>query len=261
VKAISRQDARVVVVGVGGLGSPAAIVLARGGVGTLVLCDDDEVAATNLHRQILFDASDVGRSKTVAAAERLRSWTPHPPSDTLRIETGAGRFLPENAAEILLGADLVVEGSDNFPTKFLVADACALAGVPVVHAGAVRWHGTALAVAAGGAPCYRCLFEDLPGPDDAAPNCAEAGVIGPMVGVVAALQADLALALLDGARDVAGVFVSFDGKTGDLRRRRISARPGCALCSRGDEAGDPRPVTRIERSRYLPTEPPSCSAD
>lgn len=256
-----RDGKRVVVVGVGGLGSPAAIVLARAGVGTLVLCDDDEVAATNLHRQILFDASDVGRSKTVAAAERLRTWAPAGNRDTLCIETGAGRFLPETAAEILRGADLVVEGSDNFATKFLVADACGLAGVPVVHAGAVRWHGTALAVAAGGAPCYRCLFEDLPGPDDDAPNCAEAGVIGPMVGVVAALQADLALALLDGVRDVAGVLVSFDGKTGDLRRRRISARPGCALCGRGDAAGDTRRVTSIERSRYLPPEPHSCSAD
>ena len=245
-----RQKARVVVVGVGGLGSPAAIVLARAGVGTLVLCDDDEVAATNLHRQILFDAADVGQSKTAAAAHRLASWS----EGGVTIEIGPGRFLPENATEVLRStrADLVIEGSDNFATKFLVADACALAQVPVVHAGAVRWHGTALAVAAHGQPCYRCLFEDLPRAGEEAPSCAEAGVIGPMVGVVAALQADLALALLDG-RDVAGTLVSFDGKTGERRRRRIAARPGCALCGSGDASR----VISIERSRY--TAPP-CSA-
>ena len=266
----ARASKRVVVVGVGGLGSPAAIVLSRAGVGTLVLCDDDEVAASNLHRQILFDLADVGRSKTEAAAERLAGWAAPPSSGgaALRIETGAGRFLPENAAAVLRGADLVVEGSDNFATKFLVADACVLAGVAVVHAGAVRWHGTALAVAAHGQPCYRCVFEDLPGADDEAPNCAEAGVIGPMVGVVAALQADLALALLEGgaggrAGDAAGTLVSFDGKTGELRRRCIAARAGCALCGRGAVAGDSPRVTSIERSRYLrsPSTRLSRSAD
>jgi molybdopterin/thiamine biosynthesis adenylyltransferase len=144
--------------------------------------------------------------------------------------------------------DLVLEGSDNFATKFLAADACHLAGVPVVHAAAVRWVGTALAVGARGRPCYRCLFEDvLDGVD--APNCAEAGVMGPVVGVVAAAQVDLALGLL-GGDDVAGELVTFDGRTDVLRRRTIPARSRCPLCSAA-----PR-IRRIEAETYLA---PSCA--
>jgi molybdopterin/thiamine biosynthesis adenylyltransferase len=151
--------------------------------------------------------------------------------------------LPNNAVDLVRAYDVVLEGSDNFATKFLAADACAIAQVPIVHAAAVRWHGTALAVGSQGRPCYRCLFEDLPEGD--APNCAEAGVVGPMVGVVAAVQADLALALLDG-RDVAGTLVTYDGKSDALRRRRVRPRKGCALC-------DARRIQRIEEGRYALT--------
>lgn len=145
--------------------------------------------------------------------------------------------------------DVVLEGSDNFATKFLAADACAIAGVPVVHASAVRWIGTALAIGAHGRPCYRCLFEDVPVGADA-PNCAEAGVMGPVVGVVAAAQVDLALALLAG-REVAGQLVTFDGRTGVLRRRTIPARADCPLC------GDAPRIRRIEPETYA--EAPPCA--
>jgi molybdopterin/thiamine biosynthesis adenylyltransferase len=154
--------------------------------------------------------------------------------------------------------DVVLEGSDNFATKFLAADACALAGVPVVHASAVRWIGTALAVGARGGPCYRCLFEDLPG--EGAANCAEAGVMGPVVGVVAAAQADLALALLDAADEAArrvapaGQLVTFDGRTGELRRRAIAPRADCPLC--GAEVPPMSRIRSIDAQAYAA---PACA--
>ena len=203
----------------GGLGCPCSLVLARAGVGVLRLSDDDVVEASNLHRQILFDESSVGKPKLDEAERVLSDWT--------RVEVGA-RFLPTTARELVDGCDLVVEGADNFPTKFLVADTCMQAGVPVVHAAAVRMHGTVLAVGPRGAPCYRCVFEEVPsGP---APDCSSAGVLGPMVGVVGALQADLALAMLDG-RDMSGTLVTYDASADALRRRRVAARSSCLLCS------------------------------
>jgi molybdopterin/thiamine biosynthesis adenylyltransferase len=218
-----RRDARVLVVGVGGLGCPALLALVHAGVRRLALCDDDVVDRTNLHRQILFADADVGEPKLHAAARALRRITPD-----VGVVLHETRMLPGNAVDLAREADMVLEGSDNFATKFLAADACALAGVPVVHASAVRWVGTAMAVGATGQPCYRCVFEDVL-PDGDAPNCAEAGVMGPMVGVVAAAQVDLALALLDG-RPAAGTLVTFDGRTGALRRRTVPRRQGCPLC-------------------------------
>lgn len=215
------STARVLVVGMGGLGAPCALALATAGVGALRLCDDDVVEVTNLHRQILFDASSVGKPKLDEAKRALESLS------GAQVELAKTRFLPARAAELLEGCDVVVEGADNFPTKFLVADACALARVPVVHAAAVGMHGTVLAVGAGGAPCYRCVFEDLP--PGGAPSCDGAGVLGPVVGVVGALQADLALAFLDG-RNPAGTFASYDARRDALRRTTLHARANCALC-------------------------------
>ncbi|MBX3201321.1 MAG: HesA/MoeB/ThiF family protein [Labilithrix sp.] len=234
----SLSSARVLVVGVGGLGCPAALALARAGVGTLGLADDDEVDVSNLHRQILFDDADVGRPKVPAAAARLRAIAP-----SVELELHATRLLPANAVELVARYDLVVEGSDNFATKFLAADACALAGRPVVHAAAVRWHGTALAVGPRGGPCYRCLFEDVPLED--VPNCAEAGVVGPMVGVVGAAQADLALSALSG-EDVFGELFTFDGKALASRRRRVARRRGCPLCGDGERIQDIEPRRYVE---------------
>lgn len=233
----ARCDARVLVVGAGGLGCPAAMVLARAGVGTIGLADDDAVDVTNLHRQILFGDEDVGVHKVEAAHRALVKIAPQ-----LKIEGFASRLLPHNAVALVAGYDVVLEGSDNFATKFLAADACGIAGVPIVHGAAIRWHGTALAVGGSGLPCYRCLFEDLPEGDG--PNCAEAGVIGPMVGVIGALMADLALGILDG-RDVTGTLVTFDGKTDACRRRKISPRADCTLCSPN------RHISRIDGARYL----------
>lgn len=230
-------SARALVVGVGGLGCPAAMALARAGIAVLGLCDDDLVERTNLHRQILFDDRDVGQPKVEVAARALKSRTPG-----LEVRQHAHRLLPENATNLVRQYDIVLEGSDNFATKFLTADACQLANVPVVHASAVRWIGTAMAVAARGRPCYRCLFEDIP--PGGALNCAAAGVMGPVVGIVAAMQVDLALALLAG-EPVAGEIVTFDGRTDVLRRRSLLPRADCSLCGR------PSRIRRIDPGAYV----------
>jgi molybdopterin/thiamine biosynthesis adenylyltransferase len=231
----------VLLVGAGGLGCPAALTLARAGVGTILIADDDVIEETNLHRQILFDEHDIGAPKAEAAAQAIERLVPG-----ARAQAVGSRILPHNAIQLVQRADVVVEGSDNFATKFLVADACALVQVPVVHAAAVRWHGTVLAVGPRGAPCYRCLFEDIP--FEEAPNCAEAGVVGPLVGILGAIQADLALDLLD-AEPVEGTLVTFDGKTDTLRRRISPAREDCPLCGR-----EPR-IDRIDPDRYVSRDP------
>jgi molybdopterin/thiamine biosynthesis adenylyltransferase len=219
---------RVLLVGVGGLGSPAAIALASSGVGTIGIAEDDEVEVSNLHRQILYGEADVGQSKGVAASRAIAKWAA---PDAVRVVVHGTRLLPDNAVALVSQYDVVVEGSDNFATKFLTADACARAGVAVVHGAAVRWHGTAFAVGPRGRPCYRCLFEDLP--SDHAPNCSEAGILGPVVGVIGAIQADLALGFLSAATGAAspeGTLVTFDGKADILRRRTVQPRLDCALC-------------------------------
>jgi adenylyltransferase/sulfurtransferase len=234
---VRRASARLLVVGVGGLGCAAALALARSGIGVLGLCDDDEVDRSNLHRQILFGDEDVGTSKVDAAARALDAIAPG-----LTLHLHRERLLPENALMLVRQYDVVVEGSDNFATKFLAADACAIARVPVVHASAVRWIGTALAVGAGARPCYRCLFEDVPEGDS--PDCASAGVMGPVVGVVAAAQVDLALAIVDGMR-VEGSLVTFDGRLDVVRHRDLGARSDCALC------GSAPTIRRIEPRAYV----------
>lgn len=220
------QQRSALIVGVGGLGCPVALALAEAGVGRLVLCDDDLVDATNLHRQILFSEADVGTDKLEAAERELYRSGARPGS----IQLVRSRFLPDNARELARSVDVVLEGADNFATKFLCADACFLESRPVVHGAAVRLRATVLCVAPAGAPCYRCLFEDLPS-GAAAPNCAEAGVLGPIVGFAGALMADRALSVLLGDTRVYGNLVSFDGKADRARELTLGARPRCALCS------------------------------
>src|SRR5690606_10363719 len=163
----------------------------------------------------------------------------------VEVRAVSGRLLPATALELLRGHDVVVEGADNFATKFLTSDACAVAGVPLVSAGAVRWSGWALASLPGSA-CLRCVFEDIP--RDRADTCAEAGVIGPVVGVMGALEAALALRLLAGDESAAGELWSYRALQGRLRAIRVARRAGCPSC-----AGEIRDL-RVER--YAP---PACS--
>ncbi len=226
------------VVGVGGLGCPAALALVRAGVGRVVLADDDRVEAANLHRQILFGPADVGRPKLEVARQTLLARG----GSERGIELHHGRLLPESARELVRSVDVVLEGSDNFATKFLAADACYLERRAVVHGAAIRWHGTAWLVTPSGAPCYRCLFEDVP--HGAQAGCSEAGVMGPVVGLVGALMADLALRFLVGDTEAAGRIWSYDGKTDRLRSTSVSPRPACPLCGL-------RRIADLTESRYV----------
>ena len=188
---------RVLLVGAGGLGCPSGTVLARSGIGHITVIDDDTVDASNLHRQMLFSDGDVGVSKAVVAARRLEEEAGKR-GKNLTCVARESRALPASAIEIVRDFDVVVEGADNFATKFLLADACAIAKVPLVQAGAVRWVGWAFASVPGRGPCLRCVFEDVP--RDQPETCAEAGVVGPVVGAMGALQAALALRILGGDR-------------------------------------------------------------
>src|SRR5216110_2979897 len=176
--------ARVLCIGAGGLGSPAALYLAAAGIGKLGLVDFDDVDLSNLQRQILHGTKDVGRKKLDSARDRLRDANP-----TIEIETHEARFTSANALEIVSGYDVVVDGSDNFPTRYLSNDVCVFAKKPNVYGSVFRFDGqtTVFAPHLGG-PCYRCLFPEPP-PADAVPNCAQAGVLGVLPGVIGMLQA------------------------------------------------------------------------
>ncbi len=236
---------RALVIGAGGLGTPALMALARAGIGRIIAVDDDIVELSNLHRQLLYQEADVGGDKLDAAARALEGLG----FPQERFQAVRTRFLPDNALALVGDADIVIEGADNFATKFLAADACRLAEKPIVHGAAIRWVGTAWFVAARGRPCYRCLFEDLL-PNEAAPNCASAGVMGPVVGMMGALMADLALRYLHGA-DPSGALYSYEGKRDLLRRVPVSARASCALCG-----SDPT-IHDTTESRYFAAE---CTA-
>ncbi len=212
---------RILVVGAGGLGSPVLRLLAERDV-EITIIDDDVVDESNLHRQTLYAQDDVGQSKVERAVQALRA-----SSSGSSIRAIEGRFVPSRALELLAGQDLVVEGADNLATKFLVADAARLRGVPAVQAGAVRWCGWALC-ATPDSSCLRCLFEDIP--RERVETCAEAGVVGPVVGVLGGLQAALAFRLLEGERP-GGELWHYDALQGALRKTFVRRRGDCPLCT------------------------------
>lgn len=219
------RAARVLLVGAGGLGSPAALYLAAAGVGTLGIVEFDVVDPTNLQRQILHGTSDVGRPKLDSARDRLREVNPH-----VRVEGFPERLSSANARETVRGFDVVVDGSDNFPTRYLVNDACVLEGRPLVYGSVLRWEGQASVFAAPGGPCYRCLFAEPP-PPGLVPDCAQGGVLGVLPGIVGSIQAMEAVKLVLGLGEgLAGRLLLFDALRMRFREMRLRRDPDCPLC-------------------------------
>jgi molybdopterin/thiamine biosynthesis adenylyltransferase/rhodanese-related sulfurtransferase len=219
------KAARVLVVGAGGLGSPVALYLAAAGVGTLGLVDFDTVDVTNLQRQILYGTGDVGRPKLEVAAVRLSDLNPG-----VHVVSHPVRLTSENALEILAGYDVVADGTDNFPARYLVNDACVLLGKPNVHASVSRFDGQASVFWAAKGPCYRCLFEEPP-PADLVPSCAEGGVLGVLPGLLGTIQATEVLKLLLGAGEpLVGRLLLVDALRMEMRTIRTAKNPACAVC-------------------------------
>jgi adenylyltransferase/sulfurtransferase len=213
------------VVGAGGLGAPAAAALARAGIGTLALIDPDVVEPSNLHRQPLYDATDVGRPKVAVAAERLRGL-----AVSLRVERWQESFTPQHAA-LAAGYDVVLDGTDSIASKFVVNDAAVAARVPLVHAGVLGWRFQVLTVLPGVTACYRCIFEEEPPPGDV-PSCQEAGVLGPVPALAAAVQVTEALAVVAGrAPALAGRLLSADVARGRWRTVPVVPNPRCPACA------------------------------
>ncbi len=219
------RDARVLLVGAGGLGSPAALYLAAAGVGTLGIVDSDVVDLSNLQRQILHDTPSTGAAKTASAARRIAALNPH-----VHVVPFNERLTAANAREIIRPFDIVVDGSDNFPTRYLVNDACVFEHKPLVYGSILRFEGQLSLFGVAGGPCYRCLFSEPP-PAELVPSCADAGVLGVLPGIVGSLQALEAIKWIVGIGDsAAGRLVLFDAL--QLRFREIAVRrdPACVVC-------------------------------
>lgn len=219
------KEARVLCVGAGGLGSPLAMYLAAAGVGTLGLVDFDVVDETNLQRQLLHGTSDVGRPKLQSAAETLREVNPH-----VRVVGHETRLTSDNALELVSAYDIVVDGTDNFPTRYLVNDACVMAGKPNVYGSIFRWEGQVSVFAVEGGPCYRCLFREPP-PPGLVPNCAEGGVLGVLPGIIGSMQAMETVKLILGVGEsLVGRLLIFDALTMEWREVRLRRNPDCPVC-------------------------------
>ncbi len=215
------------VVGAGGIGGPALLALAAAGVERIVLVEDDAVETSNLNRQPLFGEADLGARKAAAAAARLASLFP-----SVRVEARDERFRARNAVELVGSCDVVVDGSDNFATKFLANDAALRAGRPLVHGGVLRTTIQILSVVPGGnGGCLRCLFEGPP-PPGTVPSCSEAGILGPVAGLAGGLMAAEALRLLGGEpASYEGRLYAFETRSARSRLVLVRKRPGCAACA------------------------------
>ena len=219
------QGARVALIGAGGLGSPAALYLAAAGVGTLGLVDFDLVDRSNLQRQILHGTASIGTPKIDSARARLRDVNPH-----VQVETFGQKLTSGNALEILREFDIVVDGSDNFPTRYLVNDACVLLGKPDVYGSVFRFDGQVSVFHANEGPCYRCLYAEPP-PPDLVPSCADGGVLGVLPGIIGSLQALEAIKLIVGfGESLIGRLVLFDGRRLQFRELALQKDPDCPVC-------------------------------
>lgn len=237
--------ARVLIVGAGGLGSPAALYLAAAGIGTIGIIDGDRVDLSNLHRQILHHTPDVGQPKVQSAREKMSALNPD-----VNIVTYNERLTAGNAMNLLKDYDVVLDGTDNFSTKFLINDACFFARIPLVHGGILRFDGQVFTIIPGETACYRCIHRQPP-PTGLIPSCQEAGVLGVLAGVIGTIQATEALKLILGiGRPLTNRWLIYDALTSRFREARVRRQENCPLC------GPRATITELNESEQVVCEVP-----
>ena len=221
-------NASVLIIGAGGLGAPAALYLAAAGVGTIGIVDADEVDLSNLQRQVIHTTNDVGKAKVKSAAETMEAINPDVTVKTYRTFVDS-----TNIMDLIKDYDFIIDGTDNFPAKFLINDACVMAGKPFSHAGIIRFKGQLMTYVPGEGPCYRCVFKNPP-PKDAVPTCKQAGVIGAMGGVIGSLQALEAIKYIIGKGELlTGKLLTYDALKMEFHTIKLPKDHHCAVC--GDE--------------------------
>ncbi|MDR2367982.1 MAG: HesA/MoeB/ThiF family protein [Deltaproteobacteria bacterium] len=226
---------KALIVGAGGLGSPAAMYLAAAGVGTIGLADNDAVDLSNLQRQILHSTPDLGKPKVESGAETLRAINPE-----VEVRAHQGLVKADNVMELISGYDFVLDGTDNFQAKFLINDACVISRKPFSHAGIIRFQGQLMTYLPGQGPCYRCVFPKPP-PPEAIPTCRQAGVIGAMAGVIGCLQALEAIKCLTGmGQPLTGHLLTFEALTMAFRKIKVPGRPACPVCGQNPSITEPQ---------------------
>lgn len=219
------MNGKVLIIGAGGLGAPAAMYLAAAGVGTIGIVDADEVDLSNLQRQIIHGTADIGKAKVKSAKETMEAMNPDVTVKTYRMFVDS-----TNIRELIREYDFVIDGTDNFPAKFLINDACVLEGKPFSHAGIIRFKGQLMTYVPGKGPCYRCVFKNPP-PKDAVPTCKQAGVIGAMGGVIGSLQAMEAIKYLIGVGEpLTGALLTYDALDMKFNKIKIKRDCKCAVC-------------------------------
>ncbi|MCI6042616.1 molybdopterin-synthase adenylyltransferase MoeB [bacterium] len=219
-------NGKVLIIGAGGLGAPAAMYLAAAGIGTIGIADADEVELSNLQRQIIHGTEDLGKAKVQSAKETIERMNPDVTVHTYRTFVDS-----KNILELIKDYDFIIDGTDNFPAKFLINDACVMAGKPFSHAGIIRFKGQLMTYVPGQGPCYRCVFKNPP-PKDAVPTCKQAGVIGAMGGVIGSLQAMEAIKYILGVGDLlTGYLLTYDALTMEFRKIKLPKHvPDCPIC-------------------------------
>lgn len=234
------KAARVLVIGAGGLGSPAALYLAACGVGTLGIVDNDRVDVSNLQRQVLYDASSIGSSKAETARQRLQALNPG-----IRLIAHDVELCAANVRDLAAGYDIVLDGSDRFSTRYLSNDACVLLRKPLVSAAIHRFEGQAFTYVPGRGPCYRCLFPEPPA-DGLVPNCAEAGVLGVLPGVLGTIQATEAIKLIVGVGEpLLGRLLTYDALAMQFVEFRFQRRADCAVCGEHPTITEPKDIAQL----------------
>jgi len=217
--------AKVLIIGAGGLGSPAALYLASAGIGTIGIVDSDKVEFNNLQRQIIHSIKDVGRPKVESAQDRINAI-----NEDVKVTTYNLRVTSENILDIIKDYDIIVDGSDNFPTRYLVNDACVLSKKPLSHGGIFRFDGQAITIIPGESACYRCLFA-LPPPPGLVPSCQEAGILGAVAGVIGTIQANEVLKYILGLGNLlTGKLLVFNALDSSFRQVKVPKDPKCPVC-------------------------------